>query len=106
MKKLIAIVAFTFLSIGISQAQQLSEVPSQLTETMITELGLNEQQSASVSKILSVIQPAMEKIQVSDLDDVAKAKKLMSYANREKLNMKNILNDTQFVKYLELTGRI
>jgi len=106
MKKLLAIFAFVLLGMTYAQAQQLSDVPEKLSETMIQELELNEQQSASVTKILSVMQPAMYKIQVSDLDDTTKATKLMAYANREKLNMKNILTDAQFVKYLELTGRI
>lgn len=106
MKKLIAIFAFVVLGMTYAQAQQLSDVPEKLTETMIQELELNEQQTASVTKILSVMQPAMERLQVSDLDDAAKATKLMSYADREKANMKNILTETQFVKYMKLTGRL
>lgn len=106
MKKLLAIVAFTFLGMVYAQAQQTQDVPTILSEEIIQELGLTSEQQASVTKILGVFQPAMEEIANSNLNATDKATKLNAYANREKLNMKSILTDTQFVKYLELTGRI
>jgi uncharacterized iron-regulated protein len=106
MKKLLAIVAFAFLGMVYAQAQETPVVPADLTETMIQELELTAEQNGSISKILGIIQPAMENIRNSNLNETDKAAKLIAYANREKLNMKNILTDTQFVKYLELTGRI
>lgn len=111
MKKLIAI--FTFVLIGITtvQAQEstpaaVPNVPAVFSDSMIQEIGLNTEQVASVNKILSVIQPAMETIRSSNLSAVDKATKLSKYADREKLNMKKILTAEQFVKYLELTNRI
>jgi len=106
MKKLLAIVAFAFLGLGIAQAQETTDVPASLSEAMIQELGLSPEQETSVNKIISLFQPAMEQIESSNLNAADKATKLSAYADREKMNMKNILTDVQFVKYLELTGRI
>ncbi len=106
MKKLLAIVALAFLGMGYAQAQETLDVPGNLTETIIQELGLTAEQQASVTKIMSVFQPAMEQIENSNLNTTDKTAKLNAYADREKLNMKNILTDAQYVKYLELTGRI
>lgn len=106
MKKLLAIFAFVLLGMTYAQAQQVSDVPESLTETMIKKLELNEEQLASVNKILSVMQPAMQSLKNSDLNNSDNMRKLMNYADREKLNMKNILTDVQFTKYLKFTGRI
>jgi len=107
MKKLIAIFAFVLLGMTYVQAQETElDVPAEFSETMIQELQLTPQQTASVNKILGVMKPAMENIANSNMSDADKTKKLNAYADREKLNMKNILTTEQFTQYLELTGRI
>lgn len=106
MKKLLAIFAFTFLGMLYAQAQERPTVPSELTETIIQELGLTAEQNASVNKIILAYRPAMDTIKNSTLSPADKAKKLNAFAEREKLTMKNILTDAQFIKYLELTERI
>ncbi len=106
MKKLLAIFALTFLSLGYVQAQETQSVPADLTETIIEKLELTPAQKESVAKIMTVFQPAIEQIKNSNLNPTDKATKLNAYLDREKTNMKNVLTDTQFVKYLELTGRI
>lgn len=106
MKKLLAIFAFALLGMTYAQAQEIPSVPADLSQAIISELGLSAEQTASVNKILTLTQPAMETIKSSNLSAEDKSKKLKAYADREKLNMKNILTDTQFVNYLELTGRI
>ncbi len=107
MKKLLAIFAFVLLGMTYAQAQETQlDVPSELTEAMVQELQLTPIQTESVNKFLLVIKPAMETVANSNLSDADKTKKLNAYADREKLNMKKILTDSQYVKYLELTGRI
>lgn len=108
MKNLLTIFAFVLLGTTALQAQNTTDlnVPATLSESMMQEIGLTAQQAAAVTKILSVTQPAMETIENSNLNAVDKASKLNAYADREKLNMKKLLTAEQFVKYLELTGRI
>ena len=106
MKKLLAIVAFTFLGMVYAQAQETQDVPAILSEEIVQKLDLTSEQETAVTKILDVFQPAMEQIANSNLNATDKTTKLNMYADREQLNMKKILTDTQFVKYLELTGRI
>lgn len=111
MKKILTIFAFALLGMTATQAQNTSvtsspDVPAAFTESMMQEIGLTAQQAASVTKILSVMQPAMETIENSNLNEIDKAAKLNAYADREKLNMKKILTAEQFIRYLELTGRI
>jgi hypothetical protein len=107
MKKLLAIFAFILLGLTYVQAQETTlDVPAELTETIIQKLELTPEQTATVNKIKSYMQPAMQRIADSNLSDADKTKKINAYADREKLNMKNILTEDQFAQYLELTGRI
>lgn len=105
MKKLLTVLIFVLVGINGAQAQRLSDVPKKLSDTIIQKLELNEQQATSVSKMLSVIQPAMERIKELDIDKKLKATRLMAYSNREKTNMKSLLTDSQYINYLKLTGR-
>lgn len=114
MKKIIAIVALCFLGLGVAQAQvssQKAPVKSALqtgvVEMLTQKLNLSSQQVASVTKIMGVFAQSRKTIsQSSGMSAEAKAEKLKKINDREDLNMKNILDETQYAKFQELAKDI
>ena len=105
MKKIVTLFAFVFLSIGIAQAQE-TKLPAKLTRTMLEKLDLNDKQEAKVIKITSNLQSKVDQIiQSSDLTRKQKNGVILKYAERERMNMQNLLTEAQYEKYMKLTGR-
>lgn len=105
MKKLLTLFAFTFLSIGITQAQE-NKVVSKLTTAMIQQLELDNDQEGKVTRIAFKLQSMSDKIQSSGLSKEKIESKKIVYQNRERMNMKTLLTQEQYKKYLKLTRRI
>ncbi len=114
MKKIIAIVALCFLGLGVAQAQVSlqkstvkSAVQSGVVEMLTQKLNLSSQQVASITKIMGVFAESRKTVQQSTgMTPELKAEKLKKINDREDLNMKNILDDTQYAKFQELAKDI
>ncbi|MFC4635740.1 hypothetical protein ACFO3O_17655 [Dokdonia ponticola] len=114
MKKIIAIVALCFLGLGVAQAQvslqkstTKSAVQSGVVEMLTQKLNLSPQQVASITKIMGVFAESRKTIQQSTgMTPEVKAEKLKKINDREDMNMKNILDDTQYAKFQELAKDI
>ena len=115
MKKLIAIVALCFLGLGVAQAQvslqKKSPVKSALqsgaVEMLTQKLNLSSQQVASITKIMGVFADSRKTVTESTgMTAEVKAAKLKKINDREDMNMKNILDDTQYAKFQELAKDI
>ncbi len=114
MKKIIAIIALCFLGLGVAQAQVSTKAPSAKSalqsgaiEMLTQKLNLSPQQVASVTKIMGVFAQSRKTISESTgMTAAVKAEKLKKVNDREDLNMKNILNETQYAKFTELSGEL
>ena len=105
MNKIYLLFIFVFLSIGISQAQE-TKLPAKLTSTMIEKLDLDDKQEARVNKITSNLQSIVDqKVQNSELNKNQTNAVILRFAERERMNMENILTKAQYEKYMKLTGR-
>lgn len=114
MKKIIAIIALCFLGLGVAQAQVSKQAPSAKSalqsgaiEMLTQKLNLSPQQVASVTKIMGVFAQSRKTISESTgMNATAKAEKLKKVNDREDLNMKNILDETQYAKFTELSKEL
>ena len=71
------------------------------------KLNLSPQQVASITKIMGVFAESRKTIQQSTgMTPEVKAEKLKKINDREDMNMKNILDDTQYAKFQELAKDI
>ncbi|WP_299765071.1 hypothetical protein [uncultured Dokdonia sp.] len=114
MKKIIAIVALCFLGLGVAQAQVSTQTPSAksalqtgVVEMLTQKLNLSPQQVSSITKIMGVFAQSRKTITESTgMTADLKAEKLKKINDREDLNMKNILDETQYAKFQELAGEL
>lgn len=114
MKKITAIIALCFLGLGVAQAQvslqkstPKSTVQSGVVEMLTQKLTLSTQQVTSITKIMGVFAESRKTVQESTgMTPEVKAEKLKKINDREDLNMKNILDDAQYVKFQELAKDI
>lgn len=114
MKKIIAIVALCFLGLGVTQAQVSTQKPSAksalqtgVVEMLTQKLNLSPQQVSSITKIMGVFAQSRKTVTESTgMTADLKAEKLKKINDREDLNMKNILDETQYAKFQELAGEL
>ena len=122
MKKIITILVFLFVGIGAMQAQLSKQKPtifaketvasakktaiSAAAQTIISKLNLDERQIANVTKIMGAFEGMKQRITQSSKTPEQTTQALNEIEEREKSILKNILDDTQYAKYLELASSL
>ncbi len=114
MKKIITILVLLVIGIGSMQAQDVLQKPtlskkatvSTAAQTIIKQLNLDERKTANVTKIIGAFEGMRQRIAQSSKTPAQKAQALSDIEEREKLNLQNVLDDTQYAKYLELASSL
>ena len=113
MKKIITLVVLLVIAAGTMQAQTApepsltatakKEVTNLTADTVIQKLNITDQSKiASVKKIMGVFSQLRSEISSSTKTPQQKANAIQDINDRENVNMKNILGEDLYSRYLEL----
>jgi len=114
MKTIITVLVLLVIGVGSMQAQESLQKPtlskkaavSTAAQTIIKQLNLDERKTANVTKIMGAFEDMRRRVTQSSKTPAQKTQALSDINQREKANLKNILDDAQYTKYIELASSL